>query len=120
MRFLLDEGINPKVATLAWELGVEAASVHEIRRIGLSDWEQLLLAADDGRVLVTRNRADSLHCTAELFRAGQRHRGVLIVPWSLANDRPSALAHALKRWAFAHAEESADGFGPYHVDFLAP
>ena len=120
IRFLLDEGINPKVSTHADELGIDVASVHEIRRVGLTDWEQLLLAADDGRVLVTRNRADSLHCTAELFRAGQRHRGVLIVPWSLANERPSAIAHALKRWANAHADAGADGFGQYHVDFLSP
>ncbi len=111
--------LTPKIATHADDLGIDVASVHQIRRIGLSDWEQLLLAADDGRVLVTLNRADSLHCTAELFRAGQRHRGVLIVPWSLANDRPAAIAHALRRWANAHADESADGFGPYHVDFLA-
>ena len=120
MRFLLDEGINPKVSTHADELGIDVASVHEIRRLGLTDWEQLLLAADDGRILVTRNRADSLHCSAELFRAGQRHRGVLIVPWSLANERPAAIAHALKRWATAHADAGADGFGQYHVDFLAP
>ena len=120
MRFLLDEGINPKVATHADELGIDVASVHEIRRLGLSDWEQLLLAADDGRVLVTRTRADSLHCTAELLRAGPRHRGVLIVPWSLANERPAAIAHAIKRWANAYREEVEGGFGPYHVDFLTP
>ncbi len=120
MRFLLDEGISPKVAAAADELGIDVASVHEIRRLGLSDWEQLLLAADDGRVLVTRNRADSLHCTAELFRAGQRHRGVLIVPWSLANDRPAAIAHAIKRWANAYRDEGEGGFGSYHVDFLTP
>ena len=120
MRFLLDEGINPKVSTAADELGIDVTSVHEIRRLGLSDWEQLLLAADDGRVLVTRNRADSLHCTAELYRAGQRHRGVLIVPWSLSNERPAAIASALRRWAQAHAHDGPDGFGPYHVDFLTP
>ena len=120
MRFLLDEGINPKVAVYADEIGIDVASVHEIRRLGLSDWEQLLLAADDGRVLVTRNRADSLHCTAELFRAGQRHRGVLIVPWTLANERPAAIAHAIKRWAKAYSGEAEGGFGPYHVDFLSP
>ena len=120
MRFLLDEGIHPKVSAHADELGIDVTSVHEIRRLGLSDWEQLLLAADDGRVLVTRNRADSLHCTAELFRAGQKHRGVLIVPWSLTNERPAAIAQALRRWANAHSEAGSDGFGPYHVDFLAP
>lgn len=120
MRFLLDEGLNPKITELAWDLGIEVASVHEIRRVGLSDWEQLLLAADDGRILLTRNRADTLHCTAELFRAGQRHRGVLIVPWTLSNDQPGVIARALKRWAYAHSDVGADGFGPYHVDFLTP
>lgn len=117
-RFLLDEGIHPSVAERAWALGLDASSVHEIRRVGLSDWEQLALAAREGRVLVTRNRRDLVHCTSELCRSGEAHAGVLLVPWSLPNDRPDALAHALKRWAYAQ-ELGAGGFGPYHVECLA-
>ena len=118
-RFLLDEGINPKVAERGWGLGLDVSSVHEIRRTGLSDWEQLALAAQEGRVLVTRNRSDMVHCTSELCRSGEPHAGVLLVPWTLPNDRPDALAHALKRWALTQEiGAGADSFGAYHVDCL--
>lgn len=119
MRFLLDEGLHPKVAELAWGLGLDAVSAHDIRRTGLSDWEQLELAAGDGRVFVTRNRWDVVHCTTELCRSGHPHAGVLLVPSVLPNDRPDAIAHALKRWAVTHEiGAGAGGFGAYHVDFL--
>lgn len=100
-------------------VGLDVVSVHEVGRRGLSDPHQMRLAADEGRVVVTANRDDFLHLTAEFYRKGEPHSGVLIVPRSLYRGGPQRVAHALKSW-----EESKEGypesFGAYVVEFLAP
>lgn len=120
MRFLLDENIHPRVAELAWEMELDVSSVHDLRRRGRSDREQLEFAAEQDRVLITRNRGDYLYLTREFYRAGKPHRGVLLVDAGLPNDQPEMLARSLRRWAQAHAylAEGDVGFGAYHVDFL--
>lgn len=102
-RFLLDEDVSPRVATVARGLGLDVTSVHEAGRTGLSDFEQLRLAAGDGRIFVTFNRDDYIHWTREFFRGGLPHAGVLILSRSLPRDEPERLAHALAGWA-AQAE----------------
>ena len=51
---------------------------------------------------------------------GAYPRRLQLSAWTLSNERPSSIAHALKRWAFAHSDDGPDGFGQYHVDFLLP
>ena len=41
MKVCLDEDISPEVAAILRSMGVNATSVHEARRQGLSDREQL-------------------------------------------------------------------------------
>jgi predicted nuclease of predicted toxin-antitoxin system len=120
MRFLLDEDIHPRVAEAAWELQLDVVSVHELRRRGRSDHDQLAFAAEQDRVLITRNRGDYLHWTREFYHAGLPHRGVLLVERGLPNDQPAMIARALRRWAQAHSYGGANdvAFGAYHVDFL--
>lgn len=120
MRFLLDENIHPVVAEKAWEEDVDAVSVVELRRTGRSDLEQLELAAEQKRIMVTRNRGDYLHWTRELYHARRPHAGLLLVGDGLPNDQPEMLARTLVRWARARSFAGRDevGFGAYHVDFL--
>jgi len=118
-RFLLDEGLPPSIVRHADNSDLDVVSVYDLRRAGLTDWAQMELAAADGRVLVTRNRLDTLLSTAESFRLNQPHAGVLVVPWSLPNDRPQAIVRALQRWSYAHTHGATE-FGRYHVDFLTP
>lgn len=119
MRFLLDENIHPRVAEAAWEEDVDAVSVVDLRRRGLADREQLEFAAEQGRIMVTRNRGDYIHWTREFYHAGEPHAGVLLVADGLPNDQPENIARALRRWALAYGGFSEDDdFGPYHVDFL--
>lgn len=120
MRFLLDENIHPGVAEAAWEEDVDAVSVIELKRRGLTDRDQLELAAEQGRVLVTRNRGDYLHWTREFYHAARPHAGVLLVGEGLPNDQPETIARALCRWTRAYGEPEGDevAFGAYHVDFL--
>ena len=119
MRFLLDENVHPKVAEAAWEHDLDVASVVDLRRRGREDREQLEFAAEQERVLVTRNRGDYLHWTREFYHAGRPHAGVLFVGEGLPNDQPERVARALQRWAQAHTYADDDvTFGAYHVDFL--
>ena len=117
MRFLLDEDLNPEVAETGRGLDRDVVSVHEIGRRGLDDREQLELAADDGRIYVTRNRDDFIQLTVEFFQAGSSHSGVLVVPYSLPNNQPERIAHALKRWYDRQKQHGEPG--PYFIDFLA-
>ena len=119
LRFLLDEGIHPGVAEAAWEMDLDVVSVHDLRGRGASDFDQLVLAAQQERVLVTRNRADYLHWTREFYQGGRPHRGVLLVESGLPNDQPKMIARSLRRWAQARSyADDGEGFGPYHVDVL--
>ena len=117
-RFLLDEDLNPTAAEVAQGLGLDAVSVHEIDRLGLSDEEQLRFAAAEGRILLTRNRDDFLALTTEFYRRGAPHRGVLIVTAGLPNNRPERLAHAMARWK----RERGDHLHTttHYADFLSP
>jgi predicted nuclease of predicted toxin-antitoxin system len=116
LTFLLDEDLPPAIAAAGRGLGLDVASVHELGRLGYADRNQLAMAHADARVFVTRNRDDFIRLTVEMFQTAGPHAGVLIVPRSLPNRRPAAIAHALLRW---HAERGADFDPRYTIDFLA-
>jgi predicted nuclease of predicted toxin-antitoxin system len=117
MRFLLDEGIHPRVAEEAWAMELDVVSVHDVRRRGWSDREQLEYAAWQDRILVTRNRADYLHLTREFFQGGHPHAGLLLLESGFPNDHPEVIARALRRWVAARSYGNVR-FGAYHVDVL--
>jgi len=104
-------------AQIARGLGLDATSVHEIGRRGLADVEQLRHATSHGQILVTRNRDDFLQLTMDFYERSESHGGVLIVTRGLPNDRPAGIAHALKHWADAHAEDTAEA-SAYRVEYL--
>lgn len=117
-RFLLDEDVHPATAAAARALGLDAVSVHEIGRTGpgFGDEDHLRYAGAEGRVMVTRNRDDFLLLTREFFRAGEPHGGLLIVPYSLPNSQPGAIARALAAWAERTPSEASTR---YVVDFVS-
>jgi predicted nuclease of predicted toxin-antitoxin system len=117
LKFLLDEDLPPRAAQIARGLELDAVSVHELGRVGLTDAAQLRFAAREGRVFVTRNRDDFRALTLEFHRAGEAHAGVLIVGRRIPNNRPERIAHALKRWT-GSGTEHAGSFGAYEIDFL--
>jgi len=53
IRFLLDEHIPAAVAAALKQKGIDAATMHELGRRGLSDSEQAKFACAQGWVLVT-------------------------------------------------------------------
>jgi len=114
VRFYLDEDLSPRVAAAVRARGVDAVSSHECGMNGLSDQEQLLFAAREGRCLVTRNRDDFQRLTVDRYRYNAPHLGVLIVPRHPRFQSESAIAVALVQYARRWPED----LPPYTLDFL--
>jgi predicted nuclease of predicted toxin-antitoxin system len=113
MRFLLDEDVTPRTAEIARGLGLDVLSIHEVARNEIGDEEQLRFSTSEGRIFVTRNRDDFLRINFVFFQTGEPHAGILIIPRSLANNRPERIAHALERWQ----EQAADP-GPSFIAYV--
>ena len=103
MRFYLDEDLSPRIAAIGRGLGLDVVSAIELGHLGLDDENQLLLAARDGRCLVTENRADFVRLTTVFFQDQRPHAGVLLLPDSLPSDHFTGIAQALAVYAQAHA-----------------
>ena len=114
MLLYLDEDLPARVAVIARSLGVDVVSSHECGRDGLSDDEQLRLAANEGRCFVTRNRDDFIALTVQRFEAGEPHAGVLIVTRRLVKAGPEVIAHTLA----AFARDHPNSLPPYTIDYL--
>ena len=110
MRYLLDEDLPSSAAEIARGLGLDAVSVHEIGRRGLSDPEQFDFAMREERIVVTRNRDDFRRLVVAAFEASAPSPGVLVVPRSIPNTAPAQVAHALHRWHEARAPFGDPGF----------
>jgi hypothetical protein len=115
-RFFLDENLSDEVARIARAQGLDVLSSHECGRDGMVDDEQLRLAAEEGRCVVTRNRDDFLALTVRFFEHQWPHAGILIVPPSLPDKNAAARARALVAYAQSHPA----GIASYSFDFLKP
>jgi predicted nuclease of predicted toxin-antitoxin system len=113
VKVYLDEDIAPDVAVILRSLEVDATSAHERGRQGMSDRDQLEIAAAEGRCLVTRNRNDFILLTREFFEKGLPHSGVLILPWTVPPDN---FRLAAKRIAL-YAKRAGDSNTEYLFDF---
>ncbi len=114
MRYYLDEDLPPRVAVMARARGLDVVSAQELRRFGLDDDQQLLLAASDGRCFVTRNARDFRRLTAEFYEAGLPHAGVLCLSESLQSYQFAAIVAALGQ----HDRDNPDGIAAYVIDYL--
>ncbi len=114
MRFLLDEDVNPAVSKAGQGRGLNIVSVHEIDRRGFGDREQLEFAASQDRILVTRNRDDFIRLTVSTYQAGEKHPGVVIIPYSLPNKEPGRIARALRKFEEQHGQTETE----YGIFFL--
>lgn len=114
MKFLLDEDLSPKIAVILREKGIDALSVHEIGRTGLTDQEQLEYASSEGRCFVTRNRNDYIILTRQFFSNGSSHKGVLIVSSTYKLNDFKGIADAIFEYASGWGKSPAD----YLFDFI--
>ena len=115
MRFYLDEDLPTRVAALARAEGLDVVSSHECGRDRLPDNQQLRLAAQDGRCLVTRNARDFVPLTRDFAERQWPHAGILIVTRSLPNHAFASIARAL----IAFDRGQGDDLPAYTVLFLS-
>lgn len=109
MRYLIDEDLSPEVAEAARGLGLDAVSVQELGRRGVSDAEQFAFSVREERIVVTRNRDDFFALLVAAFGAGQSAPGVLVVPHTVPGAPASLVAHALRRWHDAQTSRGDPG-----------
>lgn len=79
MKLLLDEMYPAHLARALRERGADAEGVDERSPLrGLADEELLVVAAREGRALVSENVADSMRLYGEWGAADRRHAGIVI------------------------------------------
>ena len=77
---LLDEDVWPGMAMALRDRGIDAISVHELGRTGLSDQEQLVFAVQEGRALLTHNIADFVSLALDYYQQQRTHLGIVVAP----------------------------------------
>jgi hypothetical protein len=112
--YVLDEDLPDSAARIARALGENIRSVRELGREGIEDEEQLLFAAAEGWILVSRNERDFVPISRQFAADGLPHAGVLIVTRSLDIRDPRGIAHAL----MAYSREHPEAMPPFMVDYL--
>ena len=114
MRFIVDEDLSPDVALIGRRLGLDIVHVRDEGRSGYGDDEQLRLAGEEGRCIVTKDDPDLSALSQEFVASQFPHAGVLIVSRSLDRRDSAGIAHAL----VAYANDHPGDMPPYMVDYL--
>jgi predicted nuclease of predicted toxin-antitoxin system len=100
VRFLLDEQISPRVATILSRMGVDARAVAGSRLAGLADESVFRKAVEERRVLVTYDIADFVAIFKDLLKEGLEIPGLVLVdPRTLPTSAVRKLAGALVKLA---------------------
>lgn len=109
--FYLDEDVSERLTEALLALGLDATSVSRLRHKGLKDPQQLLIAANLNRVLITYNNDDFelLHeawhtwTSAWGASAAARHSGILLI-YPGKDITIIDIAHTIHRFAESRAE----------------
>jgi predicted nuclease of predicted toxin-antitoxin system len=103
LRFLLDHQLSPRrVGEPLRNRG------HDVRALAgegpLSDEDVLALAADDRRVLITRNSRDFVPLAREWAEADRSHAGIVLI-WTLQNNEHAKIVRGIERLLAAYPQE---------------
>ncbi len=115
-RYYGDEDVPVLVVRIARSLNIDIVHTEELGRKGATDEEQLLFAAREGRILLTRNCRDFWPMTTRYQADGLAHAGVLCITKSLADLPAAVIARTLLQFDRDHT----NGVPAYFVDYLHP
>ena len=91
MKILVDEMYPASVAQALRAIGLDAATVADLRLAGASDREVFGAAVSDGMAVLTENVGDFAQIAAEHSIAGAHHSGLLIALSSRFSRRPAGI-----------------------------
>ena len=99
IRLLLDEDVQLRLAAALRAKGIDAISVQELGRRGMSDKQQLEFASAEGRALFTYNVGDFVKLHKQFIAQGKKHKGIIVskqLPIGEALKRLCNLVNSLK------------------------
>lgn len=114
MRFYLDEHYSDVIAEICRGRGVDVRTTQEAGRKSTRDDAQLLFAAEEGRAVVTENRAHFELWTRRFRERGLPHAGVILVPSSIPSSEFQVIADGIIYVDSLYP----DGLPPYAVIWL--
>ena len=78
IKLYLDEDVDPLLARVLRERGIDCISTQEADRCGLPDSDQLAFAISQGRAILTFNVKDYVRLSKEYVLSGKHHRGMIV------------------------------------------
>lgn len=78
IKLYLDEDVDPLLAQVLRDRGVDCLSTQEADRLGLSDADQLAFAINEGRAILTFNVKDFVRLAREYHDSGRHHQGIIV------------------------------------------
>jgi len=98
VRLLLDANLSPKrIGSVLQRRGHDVLSLASDAALGALDDPQVLeLAAEQDRILVTRNSRDFAPLLRERSEAGRHHAGCILI-WTLSHHEFGAIIHGVTR-----------------------
>lgn len=74
----LDEDVDPLLAQVLRDRGIDCVSAKEARNLGRSDRDQLTFATNQGRAILTLNVRDFVRLATESASSGRHHTGIIV------------------------------------------
>ncbi len=78
IRLYLDEDVDPLLARVLRDRGIDCLSTHEADKRGIPDSEQLAFAAAQGRTILTFNVKDFVQLAREYGSSNRHHSGIIV------------------------------------------
>ena len=104
-RVYLDEDASALLAVLLRSRGFDAVTTQEMSNNGASDAGQLEYASQQGRVILTHNRADFEQLAKQFFAQQRKHAGIIVAIRRMPHDLLNRVLSLLNQ---STADEIAD------------
>jgi len=95
MKLYLDEHLDPMLARMLRERGIDCLTTSEAGNTGKSDEAQLAYAANCSRVLLTFDRKDFLSLAKQWAELDQPHAGIVLSRQCPASDLLRQVLHLI-------------------------
>jgi predicted nuclease of predicted toxin-antitoxin system len=78
IKLYLDEDVDPLLAEILRDRGLDCTSTHESGNRGHTDFDQLVFATRQERAILTFNVKDFVPLAQEFVAAGRNHSGIIV------------------------------------------